>query len=62
MDKKEWLRKVDRQFRITVPAALRKELGLMPGTRVIWDIRKNGAIMLMSRKEWLRHRRRRKLK
>ena len=58
MDNKEWLRKVDAQFRVTIPAVLRKELGLAPGTRIIWRVRRDGRIVLMSRKEWERRRRR----
>jgi AbrB family looped-hinge helix DNA binding protein len=41
MDKKEWLRKVDAQFRVTIPAELRQKYKLKAGTRVVLEAREN---------------------
>ncbi len=31
----QWLRKIDRYGRVTIPAELRRQLGLKPGSRVV---------------------------
>ena len=53
-----WSRKVDANGRVTIPAELRKQLGLTPGTRVVFRVRRD-VIYIMSLKLWKkRHRKR----
>ena len=53
-----WSRKVDASGQVTIPAELRKQLGLTPGTRVVFQVRRD-VIYIMSLKLWKkRHRKR----
>jgi len=48
---KTWIRKIDAKGQITIPAELRSQLGLHPGTRVVlW--RENDCIKLQSLTSW----------
>ncbi len=58
MNRTAWSRKVDAHGRVTIPAELRKQLGLTPGTRVVFWVRR-GIIYITSLKLWKkRHRKR----
>jgi AbrB family looped-hinge helix DNA binding protein len=52
-----WIAKVDAQGRITIPAELRRQLDLHPGTRVVFTPRKDGSILLQSLRVWKREQR-----
>ena len=46
-----WIRKINANGQVTIPAELRRNLGLRPGTRVvIW--KEDGCIMLQSLTSW----------
>jgi len=52
---KIWIRKINAKGQVTIPAELRRNLGLRPGTRVvIWQ--QDGCIMLQSLKSWKQQR------
>ncbi len=48
-----WLRSIDTHGRITIPAELRRQLGLRPGSRVVLDTEQN-QIRLYPLREWRR--------
>ena len=52
--------KVDAQGRITIPAELRRQFGLHPGTRVVLTPREDGSILLQTFKTWKRQERAKK--
>lgn len=51
-----WITKIDRYGRVTIPAELRKDLRLAPGTRLKLELR-NGVIYLTPLRHWMRHER-----
>jgi AbrB family looped-hinge helix DNA binding protein len=54
-----WLRNIDAQGRVTIPAELRRQLGFRPGSRVVLVAEKDH-IRLYPLREWRRlHRTRR---
>jgi AbrB family looped-hinge helix DNA binding protein len=56
---KIWWGKVDAKGRVTIPAELRRQLGLRPGTVVVfWE--EAGGIMVQSLKSWKQQQRTRK--
>ena len=53
---KIWIRKINAKGQITIPAELRSQLGLRPGTRVVmWQ--QDGCIRLQSLTSWKQQRR-----
>jgi antitoxin PrlF len=45
--------KVTSQGQISVPAEVRKELGIRPGTELVWDRMENGAYMVRPKRATL---------
>ena len=53
---KIWIRKINAKGQVTIPAELRRNLGLRPGTRVVmWQ--QDGCIRLQSLTSWKRQQR-----
>lgn len=53
-----WICSIDRFGRVTIPAELRKQLGLHPGTVVVFTPIRNG-LLLQTRREWNAQKKRR---
>ena len=54
---KIWIRKINAKGQVTIPAELRKQLGLRPGGSVVVLWQQDGCIMLQSLTSWNQQRR-----
>ena len=53
-----WIRKMNAQGQVTIPAPLRKQFGLTPGTKIVLSVQ-GGVIYLQSLKQWKKDHRKR---